>query len=202
MDALQPATQSNSADQPTTEILAKWSTEGLRLAIEFGKDLLAVQAQRRLAYEQRANLLLPLSGTLLVALAGAVYGPARFRAVGDAAFFLWLTVVCLFVAMLFCFMFLMAPPSEFAGVEPKEVMRRYASEAGEHGLLKWVHDEYQRRFDVNRRLLHNIGLGVGFATAAVALGVTYGGLMIWHNRAAPTPAATGTATQQGAPSAP
>ncbi len=75
-------------------------------------------------------------------------------------------------------------------MEPKDVMHRYASEAGGHGLLKHVSDEYQRRVTANRDEIRRMSIGSGIATGCVMLRVIFGALTFLQDRLTPTPAAT------------
>lgn len=173
--------KSETPDQASTENIIKWSVDALKMSIEFGKELLDVQAQRRQSLEQRANQLVPVSGALLIALAGSVFG-GHFKPVGGTVLYLWGMVIALLSGMTVCLLMLVRQPGKFAGFEPNQILQKYISEGGEHGILKSVSSEYQKRIEFNRSELLFMGIANFFAVLFVMAGIGYGALMIFQNR--------------------
>jgi hypothetical protein len=178
-------------DKPAEEAINSWSIAGLKLSIELSKDLLVMQSQRRLSLESRSSLLIPISATILVALATSLIS-GRFSPTGEALFFAWATGIVLLLGIILSLANLARPHGNFAGMEPKDVLHRYASEAGERGLLKVVSDEYQRRIEDNNSQLRFMTIWTASAIGCVVVGLSYGAIMITKNYSPSLPPITST----------
>jgi hypothetical protein len=181
-----PAPATAPSDRSPAEVMTELSVAALKLSIELGKDLLAVQAQRRQVLEQRAASVLPLAVPLLLALATALFS-GHFRPEGGTLYYLVAMVVALLLALITALVTLMrARPGDFAGMEPRDVLHRYIGEGGERGALRVVADTYQSRIDANREQLRWINIGAVFAVVLVATGITYGALMVVQHHYGPS----------------
>ena len=151
-----------------------WSISGLKLSIEFGKDCLAGQTQRKQVTEQRALQLIPFSVGLAGVLLTLVY-TGKLVPFDNNYSLLWAAATALFVGVACALATLTRPEWGYSGMEPKDTLSRYAAEGNEHGLLKEVSDEYQRRIDFNKKELTRMFRITQFANFCVLLGLIYAG---------------------------
>ena len=163
------------------DISNSWSVSGLKLAIELGKDCLSGQAQRRQITEQRALQLIPFSVGLAGILLTLIY-TGKLVPFDNNYILLWATAIALFVGVACALTTLTRPEWGYSGMEPKDTLSRYATEGSEHGLLRAMSDEYQRRIEVNKKELTRMFRITQFATFCALLGLIYGGVTIATSR--------------------